>query len=616
MMRSKSAVSCERGFAVSTPTNLNPTWDLDQIFPGGSDSPEFARYLSELEREIRGFRIRAEEAAVPGTVPEALAWSDLLVTLQEIARRLRQAGAFVSCLTAQDVTDRRAKVLAGRISQLGAAFGGAGVRIDHQMLAMADGVWQGLLADPRWSEVAGPLDERRGRAREKLPPELEALAGDLAVDGYHGWQRMYDTIVGRIQIPFEEDGRAVHLSVGQTFNRLHHPEKAVRAEAWAKYEAAWAKEADLAAAVLNHLGGFRINLYRQRGWDSVLREPLENNRMSAETLAAMWEAIERRKGTFVKFLARKSQLLGVERLGWEDVSAPLPGETGRLSYSEAAGFIVEHFRRFSPRMADFAEKAFTQRWIEAENRPGKGPGGFCTNFPESGQSRIFLTFSGGMNNVATLAHELGHAWHQHLMNGLPYLAQGYAMNVAETASTFAEMLVADAAVKAAASAEERQALVLKKAERGVSFFMNIHARFLFETAFYAEREQGMLTVERLNSLMVDAQRRAYCDALATYDPHFWANKLHFYRTGQPFYNFPYTFGFLFSYAVYARAQAEGPSFEPAYAALLQDTGRMRVEDLARRHLGVDLRTPEFWESVVALSEADVEEFLRLSEGEG
>lgn len=461
--------------------------------------------------------------------------------------------------------------------------------------------------------IAFPLNERRRRAQEKLSPEQEVLANDLAVDGYHAWQDLYNAVVGRISIPVERDGETVHLSVGQAANMMVNPDRNVRAAVFAKWQEAWSNEAELCAQALNHLAGFRLNLYRHRGWDSVIREPLDIGRMREETLDAMWQAIENRKDRLVAYLERKAKLLGVEKLSWYDVSAPIGTTTRQVTYDEAASFILEQFNRFSPKLAEFTKTAFEEAWIEAEDRPGKRPGGFCTSFPVSKQSRIFMTYAGNAQNVSTLAHELGHAYHQQVMWDLPPLAQNYAMNVAETASTFAEMIVADAAVKHASSDEERLVLLEDKVQQTVAFFMNIHARFIFEKNFYEARKKGLLSVDALNSLMLEAQKEAYRDALAEYEPQFWASKLHFYITSYPFYNFPYTFGYLFSLSVYARAMQEGPAFAEKYDALLRDTGRMTVEELASRHLGEDITTVEFWQAAVDLAVADIEEFLRLTQ---
>jgi len=592
---------------------LSQTWDLDVFFPGGSDSPEFRAFLDDLAVRVSGLKQRLESAALPGTPAELDGWTPLLTEYQELARHIRQAGAFVSCLSAQSMADQEAKLLQGRVSQISAAFGSATTLMDHQISQLPEDVLSALVARPDFAEIANPLRERRARAAMRMDPQRESLAGDLAVDGYHAWGRLYNELVSRVQIPWEEGGRTVYLSAGQAANKMLDPDRAVRAELFSRWEKAWGEQAELIGEALNHLAGFRIQLYKHRGWDSILSEPLENNRMKAETLDVMWAVIDRNKEIFVEYLNRKAKLLGLEKLAWYDVDAPLAGSSAKVTYEQAAAFIVEQFGRFSPDMARFAEQAFRDRWIEAEDRPGKRPGGFCTSFPLSRQSRIFMTFGGNMDNVSTLAHELGHAYHQSVMNDLPQMAQQYAMNVAETASTFAELLVSDAALRAAGSDEERLRLLAEKAERAVAFFMNIHARFLFETRFYAERQKGLVSAARLNELMVEAQKEAYRDALAEYHPHFWASKLHFYSTGQPFYNFPYTFGFLFSSGVYARALAEGPSFARRYVDLLRDTGRMRVEDLAAKHLGVDLTKPDFWQAAVDVSAADVKRFLALTE---
>jgi len=588
-------------------------WDLDVFFPGGSSSPEFGRFVEELTRDIGALKgkIEALDSVPAKERPEA--WSGLIDGVQELGKRFREARAFVSCLTAQDVKDEQAKLWRGRLTQLSASYGAAMTQLERKILEVPDADWQELINHPKIQPVAFSLEERRRRAAEQLAPEQEILVGDLAVDGYHAWGELYNTVVGRITIPFEEDGEVKRLSVGQARNKFFSPDRKVREEVFKRWQKAWEEHADLCAAALNHLGGFRLNLYRHRGWDSVLKEPLDDNRMTLETLETMWGVIDGNKERLIPYFRRKAELLGLDVLRWCDLDAPIPGGEKSISYDEAADFIIEQFGRFNPDLAEFARTAFTDRWIEAEDRSGKRPGGFCTAFPVTGQSRIFMTFGGTTGNISTLAHELGHAYHQQVMGDLPYWSQLYSLNVAETASTFAELIVTDAAIRHASSDAERLGLLEEKLQRSAAFFMDIRARFLFETRFYDERKMGSLSVDRLNELMVKAQREAFADALAEYDPTFWASKLHFYITGQPFYNFPYTFGFLFSAGIYGRAREEGKAFAEKYAALLRDTGRMNVEDLAARHLGVDLKRPDFWQSAVDQVLSDVELFLRLSE---
>ncbi|TNJ64658.1 M3 family oligoendopeptidase [Paenibacillus hemerocallicola] len=594
------------------PQPFSLVWDLDVFFPGGSSSAEFALFLERTETEVERLRQAVQTAADRGEAPGADALSGLVGLMQSITLMLREADSFAGCLAAENQHDKKAVQLNGQIASVGAAFASVLTRFDQLLRQIPDSVWSALLESESFRSIAFPLDERRQLAKEKLSPEQESLIGDLAVDGYHGWGEAYNTAVGKFSIAFEDNGETVQLSAGQAANKLHSPNRDVRMRLFAEWEKAWGDSADYAADALNRLAGFRIQTHKHRGWDSILKEPLDINRMSEKTLQVMWDVIDRNKAPFVAYLQRKADMFGLDALSWHDVDAPVGQAVKEVTFDEAAGMIVEQFRKFSPKMADFAEMAFENRWIEAEDRPGKRPGGFCTSFPIKGQTRIFMTYANTASNVATLAHELGHAYHQHVMNDMPALAQEYAMNVAETASTFAEMIVADAAVKQASSDEERLTLVEDKIQRSVAFFMNIHARFLFETEFYERRKKGLVGADELNELMTNAQKRAYKDALGEYHPHFWASKLHFYITGVPFYNFPYTFGYLFSSGIYAVAQREGSGFEDKYIALLRDTGSMTVEELARKHLGVDLTKPDFWQSAVDLAIEDVTQFLEMT----
>lgn len=592
---------------------LQQTWDLDVFFPGGSDSPEFAQYMNALEADTNRFRSELDALPSPQTAEAAAALQSFVERLQDLQKRLRQAAAFIGCLSAQNQADRGAVRLGGRLDGIQANYQSAMTRFDVLLAEMPDSVFGRWIGSGAMAELAFNLEERRTQVKDKLPLEQETLANDLAVDGYHGWSALYDTIVKQIRLPYEKDGNMVMLSAGQFFNQLiKEPDRQKRERLFRQWEEMWTAQEDFCADALNRIAGFRLQLYKHRGWDSVIREPLQINRMSGKTLQTMWEVIERNKPVFIAYLERVAKLMGVERLAWSDLNAPFEGKDTNVSYDEAAVMIEEQFRRFSPQLADFTVRAFEERWVEAEDRPGKRPGGFCTSFPVSKQSRIFMTYSGA-GNLSTLAHELGHAFHQHVMNELPPMTQRYAMNVAETASTFAELIVSDAALKQAETRERKLFLLKDKIQRAVAFFMDIHARFLFETRFYEERKSGLVGPDRLNELMIEAQKDAFCGALSEYHPHFWAAKLHFYKTGVPFYNFPYTFGFLFSSGIYSLARREGESFESRYIALLQDTGRLTVEQLASKHLGVDLEQPEFWQQAVDLSIEDVKQFLALTE---
>ncbi len=455
------------------------------------------------------------------------------------------------------------------------------------------------------------LNERRETARRRWARSWKRLVGDLAVDGYHGWAEMYNTIVSHVRINYEENGVSQQFSAGQLITSCPSGSR-VREEMFKLWEQEWSDKADFCADALNHIAGFRLKLYERRGWDNVLKEPLARNRMSQETLDAMWNTIVRNKPKFVQYLERKAKLLGVEKLSWCDVDAPIGGSQTTISYDDGAEAIVEQFRKFSPRMADFAVRAFENRWIEAEDRPGKRPGGFCTSLPVSNQTRIFMTYAA--------RHPTYRRWRMNwgtvtitcdgrtagLRPALCDECRGDGLHLRRNdRSRFGR--------EGGEDDQEKLVLLEDKIQRSIAFYMNIHARFLFETRFYEKRKAGLVSSEQICALMEEAQQEAYCGALGSLHPHFWASKMHFYFTHVAFYNFPYTFGYLFSTGLYARALEEGESFASKYDALLRDTAVMTVEDLASKHLGIDLTKPDFWQSAINVTLKDVELFLQMTE---
>lgn len=595
-----------------TATTYSPVWDLDVFFKGGSSSEAFLTHLIETKEKINEFETSVHNWEQTNSISDQKDIVNLMDKFQSVTKKLREAGAFVSCLQAQNTEDKKAAEHRAAITQLSAAFLSVLTLFDEKLTSYDSEVWAELIQTSGLKELAFVLTERRKTASEKLSKEEENLINALGVDGYHSWSQLYDLVVGNIKIPFTENGEEKSLSVGQAANKFSNPDRSVRKEMFAKWEDAWKGQSDYLSKTLNHLAGFRLNVYKQRGWEDVLKEPLAINRMTKETLSAMWDVISKNKQPLVKFLNRKAELLGLEKLSWYDLDASIDQTESKVSYQEGAEFILEQFSHFGDEMTSFAKMAFEEKWIEAEDRPGKSPGGFHTYFPESSQSRIFMTYSGTPSNISTLAHELGHGFHTYAMRDLHLLNRNYAMNVAETASTLAEMIVSDASVKNAKTEQEKITLLEDKVQRSVALLMNIHARFLFETRFYEERKNGTVSTEKLNLLMEEAQKEAYGNALDEYHPLFWGSKMHFYITGVPFYNFPYTFGYLFSLGIYAKALEEGKGYEEKYIALLKDTASMTVEDLAMKHLNVDLTKPDFWEKAVQLCMDDVEEFLKLT----
>ncbi|MEM7032973.1 MAG: M3 family oligoendopeptidase [Chloroflexota bacterium] len=589
-------------------------WDLESIFTGGSESVELAQFIDDLKSDIEDADTRGLPAMLSSESQNA--WADLIETYYDLASRLRHVAAFVTCLVSQDVNDTPALQIQAGLEAMSSRLSSLSTRMTAYAAEQNDEDWDALTALPSLKSIAFSLNEGRDEARNKMNANLESLAGELATDGYHAWHRLYNITVGAKQIDFRVNGSERPMTLYQLQNTFDgHPDRDVRQRAFTAFEEGWQELSTVCAEALNHQAGYRLTLYRHRGWDSILQEPLQNNRITRQTLDAMWDVIARRSDKLCDYFDAKAKLLGLNKLTWYDVGAPIGEQARTFSYDAAADFIVDNFEGFDPEIAKFCRMAIDKRWVEAEDRPAKRAGGYCTSLPLLGESRIFMTFDGSYGSMSTLAHELGHAYHGWTMRDLPFGARRYTMSVAETASTFNQLVVVDASLKEAQSDAEKLSLLNQKLDEAVSFLMNIRCRFDFERAFFDQRVKGHLNVDQLSETMLKAQQTAYQQGLAEdgYHPLFWASKLHFYITRAPFYNFPYTFGYLFSNGVYQQALAEGAGFGKQYISLLRDTGSMDTETLAKTHLGIDLTQPDFWEAAVDRILADVDTFVTLAD---
>ena len=596
-------------------TSAAPRWNLDSIFAGGSKSPDFKNYRDKFKKELAELNTKFDQLAAKTELLGKDEIVDLVERLQSAHDKLQLIFAMSGCLMSADVKDDTAYEIYSEAQGYESQWDNLKTLLESFTLKMTEDDWGALLEDPRVKRVGFYLSEMRETARVKMPPRMESLALDLAVNGYHAWNNIYTKMAGDTTVQFTENGKSAELSLGQVALKMSDPDRAVRKAAFDKLTEAWRANSNLASLILNSQAGFRLSLYKQRGWKSALYEPLRMGRLQEETLNAMWSAVLKGTEKLKPYVEAKKKILGIDKFCWYDQIAPVGRASKVYTYNEASKFIIEQIGGFSQDMQKFVIHALENNWVEAENRSGKAAGGFCSGFGEARESRIFMTFENCYDSLLTLAHELGHAYHHHVLKDDPAFATSYPMGLAETASTFNELLVTDAALAQVSDNQEKLMLIDQKLSNALTMFCNIHARFIFDKNFYIERGNGLVNKNRLNELMTEAQKTAFCgmlDPVEGYHPEFWASKLHFFETSYPFYNFPYTFGFLFSTAVYNKAKDEGAGFADKYGEFLRDTGVMTSEQIAKKHLDFDLTDPKFWEWVVERVLEDVPPFVKLA----
>lgn len=599
---------------MSTAAQFALTWDLDSLYPH-PEKDEFKTLFESFKTDLK--QLADDSESLPAINPDgASAWADYLERIVDVFGRSSDLNAFIGCHAAADAENKLFQQMEASLAALGPLSNQVFTNVESPFRDLSDEQLEAFAAaDERLAKVKFFLKECRTNAQLRLPKELEMLAAELGVDGIHAWGRMYDRLSGALRVELMEKGEIVRKSVGQV--RVDLPDRKTRQNNFYAIEKAWKKEADNCADALNHIAGTRLAKYRRLGVEDHLTVPLTYNRMKRETLDSMWDVISKRKQTLLRYFERKAQLLGIERMAWYDQLAPIPqaseGAGDSLKYDDACNIVIKTFHGFSDHLGDFAEKALREGWVEVENREGKRQGGFCTGLPTKKQSRIFMTYKESEDDMSTLAHELGHAYHSHVLRDQPFLLQDYPMNLAETASTFAEAILGAKQLEAAPTAARKLGILNNMLKDSVAFLMNIHARFIFENQFHVERASGELTADRLTEIMLHAQQEAYCDAFDEWSNAFWISKLHFYITGLPFYNFPYTFGYLLSLGIYSTADEFGDEFPQKYRELLVATGCMNAEEAVQSTLGYDLSKPDFWNKSIDIIDGHVEEFLQVSE---
>jgi len=469
-----------------------------------------------------------------------------------------------------------------------------------------------------------PVDEicREGSALEKyrffLLEELEYrkfqmttaeenLAADLARPGAVAWSRLQETISSTESVTWDEK-TGERKTIVELRALAYDADRAIREKAYKAELAAWKRVELPMAYALNGVKGFSVIINSRRGHETTLDRSAMQNRISTKALEAMTGVMKESLPMFRDYLKAKAGILGVEKTAFFDLFAPVGESESRWDFPTTRDFILEQFHTFSDEYGAFGEKAFREGWIDAEPREGKVGGAYCTSFSSPWESRVLCNFDRSFNSVTTIAHELGHAYHHHVMEGNRFLTRDYPMTLAETASIFSENIVYGTLLSELKK-EEKVPVLEAFLQDSCQVIVDILSRFLFESAVFEKRRDGELSPEEFCALMTDAQKQTYGDGLDPdlLHPYMWAVKGHYYSYDLAFYNFPYAFGLLFGLGLYGRYMEEGPAFTGRYRAILENTGKASAVDVARG-AGFDIEQPDFWRTGIAVIADRVHEF--------
>lgn len=457
------------------------------------------------------------------------------------------------------------------------------------------------------------LKEIIEQGKYQLSKEEEDIISKFRLTGSSSWSKLQGKVSSQAIVDINENGKHISIPITALSQLPHTDDKDIKIERFKAECEAYKKYADISAACLNNIKGEVITLAELKEFSSPLDMSLFNYRMNKKTLDALIESIEEYLPRLRKYYKVKAKLLNYkEGLPYFEIPTQVGTNKTKFTIPEAKEYVLNAYRNFSEEMYEFAKNAFDNNWIDFNPKKGKRSGAFCCGIHSIEECRVLTNFNGGLKDINTLAHELGHGFHGKQLNDESILNINYPMPLAETASTFCEEVLKTYLVEKI-SDEEKLSFLSFSLLSAVSVTVDILSRYYFEKEFFNIRKDHELSTEEINSIMLNAQKKSYGDGLDNnyLNPYMWLNKVHYYYAGRNFYNFPYAFGLLFSLGLHSIYQEKGKAFLDDYNNLLKCTGKMNIEDVCKQ-VGVDVNDKEFWKKSLDKICANIDEFERLS----
>lgn len=583
---------------------MRDTWSLDVLYTGFDDKrwSEDLKKLDDCVERFQAFAAKLSDENEKETIKEGLK------LLEELEGLSAQMMIFCELRGAADTRDKDSMSYEGVLSQKRNRTRAAETKF-AEYVATRKNLEQDIKEDAFLTSYAYLLRNMAEDNRHLLSGDVEEALAKMDISGGAAWSSLQGYLTSSVEADL--DGKKLTLS--EVRNLAYSPSREERKAAYEAELACYDKIKDSVAYALNSIKMQDISECELRGFASPLTKTLYYARMKEETLNALFEAMTEYMPQFWRYLRLKAEKLGyADGLPWYELFAPLGKSTKRYTTEEARDYLITVFSSFSPDMAEMMKRAFTEEWIDFYPRNGKVGGAFCEALNSKKEFRVLTNFSGSFSDLVTLAHELGHGYHDFMVHDNEPLNMEYSMPVAETASTFNENVITGYAIDHTGDEEEKLALIESQLSDTAQIMCDIYSRFLFESEVVERRRDSFLFADELNEIMLDAQKKAYGNGLDEncLHPYMWVCKSHYYSADLGFYNYPYAFGGLFARGLFAKYKKEGSAFVENYKKMLKNTPVMSVEDVAKI-CGIDLTDKEFWMMSLHSYDAEIDEFERL-----
>ncbi|HMP00886.1 MAG TPA: M3 family oligoendopeptidase [Gemmatales bacterium] len=587
-------------------------WDLSDLYRG-HDDPTLERDLKAAKEQAVAFE-RTQRGQISKASGPTAAW--LRAALDEfaaLAELMDRPMVYASLWHAAKTDDPLRGALLARTREARTAINQHLIFFELEWIHLPDEYATPLLADPLLEPYRHFLEQKRAWRPHYLSESEEKILDDKAVTGRAALVRLFDETTSTITCPFVHGERSETLSIQQILAKLYDPDRSIRQAGAAGLTEALKSHSRLLSYLFN-------TLVLDHQVDTRLRRfagPMDSrhlaNEITAEVVDALLAATESSHGTVQRYYRLKARLLGVSQLCDYDRYAPVSGDLPTCSWPQAREIVTASYEAFDRTAGSIVQRFFTDRWIDAELRPGKRGGAFSSSAVPSVHPFILMNYTDKLRDVMTLAHELGHGLHQYLARGVGYLQCDTPLTTAETASVFGEMLTFRQLLERNPEPRVRLGLLCGKIEDAfATVFRQVVLTRFEQAAHRARKEEGELATPRLNELWLEANAPMHGDAVTLTEGYswWWLYIGHFVHA--PFYCYAYAFGELLVLALFNQYQRQGEAFAKQYLDLLAAGGSEAPPALLAR-LGVNINDPAFWKQGLKLLDDMVTEAESLAQ---
>lgn len=532
---------------------------------------------------------------------------DEILNLSELISRIESAESFYYCLTTEDIEPSQLTSIIGIISSLKSQIYTIVSNLEERLNEMDETQLTKWISNNKQIHFLSEFVNNR----EKVSNE-EKLIANFSREMLSGLEDLYSQVRNnlKIEIGLSNEKKAISFAEAMEL-ALTHTEQHERIHAFTELNRTLKEQSNIFASIYNQMVGIRLHENKIKKID-YLDESLKFNGITSQTLDAMWNEVDNNMKGLSNYFNRKEA--DTEKISWHELMTSSQKISFPITFPQAVEEIINSLAAIDSEMSEFVKEALSKGWVDAEPRKAKSSGGFCAPFIREGESRITLSYDDTLDSARRLAHELGHAWHFKQMQDNPSLRftdDLLEMTMAETSSIFFENVFIDHMLLQTDEDSTKKAILGPKIERSLNYLMSIRGAYLFENEFYQYRKESPLEVQQMEELSLKCQEKAYGSSLREYEPYVWTKYVQFYQATVPFYNYPYSFGFLFSIGLLEQAK-EDESFNRKFKSFLSETGKLPLEQLAKNQFQIELSQPEFWQRAVQNVVRDIEQYNRLS----